>query len=116
MNLLQISRLLKTGGQFISITFAQPHFRLPLYSLPQYCWSIDTDIIGTHFHYFYYRMVKGQSLTDKDNELRRLYLQRKRNYEKCHVEPISDSEDEDCLLKSLSFYGDDLENVSDTNQ
>jgi len=98
--------LLKPGGRFISITFAQPHFRLPLYALPLYDWNTQTDIIGTNFHYFFYTMTKGQSLSELDHEVRNKYELRKLE-RLSTVIPISDSEDEDYLLKSIGTFDDD---------
>ena len=58
--------MLKNNGVFISITFAQPHFRKPLYALDKYNWSIDLYTIGETFHYFIYIMTKGQKLNQED--------------------------------------------------
>lgn len=60
--LKEVSRVLCNGGRFISITFAQPHFRSPLYADTQFDWSLDTFEFGSSFHYFYYIMTKGQRL------------------------------------------------------
>lgn len=65
----QISRILKNGGVFISITFAQPHFRKPLYAHDKFNWSIKQFTIGDAFHYFIYVMKKGETLSDFDKEL-----------------------------------------------
>lgn len=62
----RISRLLKHNGCFISITFAQPHFRKPMYAVSKYNWSVELVTIGDTFHYFVYVMTKGQPLTEHD--------------------------------------------------
>lgn len=64
----RISQLLKDNGVFISITFAQPHFRKPMYALDKYNWSIETHTVGETFHYFIYVMRKGQKLDPSDKE------------------------------------------------
>ncbi|ESO10732.1 hypothetical protein HELRODRAFT_72557 [Helobdella robusta] len=75
--LRKISALLRDGGRFISITFAQPHFRVPLYALSQYGWSVRYETIGDHFHYFCYVMTKGEKLDDVSIEYRIKYTERR---------------------------------------
>lgn len=58
----QVSEILKPNGIFLSITFAQPHFRLPLYAEVKYGWSIETKKFGTDFAYFLYIITKGMPL------------------------------------------------------
>ncbi len=65
---VQISKLLKHNGVFISITFAQPHFRQPIYAKHKYNWSIERFTVGETFHYFIYVMTKGQCLSDTDSQ------------------------------------------------
>jgi len=60
--LKEVSRLLRRDGRFISITFAQPHFRLPHYAVGDYDWSCEVHTLGSHFHFFVYSMIKGRSL------------------------------------------------------
>eukprot|EP00075_Anas_platyrhynchos_P030773 XP_027320026.1 EEF1A lysine methyltransferase 4 [Anas platyrhynchos] len=66
--LAEVSRVLRPGGRFLSITFAQPHFRAPHYAQEAFGWSLrhaacgDTAC-GDAFHYFLYVMCKGQPLT-----------------------------------------------------
>ncbi|XP_067139077.1 EEF1A lysine methyltransferase 4-like [Centruroides vittatus] len=59
--LSEVSRVLKNGGRFVSITFAQPHFRGPLYNKSKFKWSFDKWELGNDFHYYFYVMTKGQS-------------------------------------------------------
>eukprot|EP01111_Echinosteliopsis_oligospora_P010567 TRINITY_DN3323_c0_g1_i1.p1 TRINITY_DN3323_c0_g1~~TRINITY_DN3323_c0_g1_i1.p1 ORF type:complete len:217 (-),score=58.68 TRINITY_DN3323_c0_g1_i1:18-668(-) len=54
----EISRVLKPNGVFISITFAQPHFRKKLIDKQQYNWDLSTETIGDFFHYYVYVMKK----------------------------------------------------------
>ncbi len=63
---VKISEILKLNGVFISITFAQPHFRKPIYALDKYNWSIEQFTVGETFHYFVYVMTKGQKLNESD--------------------------------------------------
>ena len=63
---LKVSSILKNKGVFISITFAQPHFRKLLYAKEKYNWSIEQFTIGETFHYFVYVMTKGEPLNQND--------------------------------------------------
>ncbi|UYV81966.1 ECE2 [Cordylochernes scorpioides] len=57
--LSQVSRVLKpNGGKFISITFAQPHFRLPLYTDSEYGWSAMKEEFGDSWSYFFFVMTR----------------------------------------------------------
>lgn len=50
--LSSVSKILKPGGKFLSITFAQPHFRTKLYKEH---WSNCTySTFGSGFHYYFY--------------------------------------------------------------
>ena len=60
--LSEISRVIKSkNGRFLSLTFAQPHFRTPFISKPKYSWGVEYQTFGTGFHYFCYVMTKGWS-------------------------------------------------------
>ncbi|KAL4635962.1 endothelin-converting enzyme 2-like [Arapaima gigas] len=67
--LKEISRVLKPGGRFISITFAQPHFRKRLLACYEYGWSVQTHSYGAGFQYFLYVLTKGESLSPEDRAL-----------------------------------------------
>ena len=70
MKFFKVSELWKDdNGVFISITFAQPHFRKPLYAHDEYNWSIQLQTIGETFHYFIYIMTKGQKLKPDDKKI-----------------------------------------------
>ncbi|NWV46438.1 EFMT4 methyltransferase, partial [Daphoenositta chrysoptera] len=76
--LAEVSRVLRPGGCFISITFAQPHFRKPHYAQEAFGWSLRHAACGdgdaAAFHYFLYAMRKGQPLDPRDAALgRRLH-------------------------------------------
>ncbi|XP_062832925.1 EEF1A lysine methyltransferase 4 [Anolis carolinensis] len=64
--LMEVSRVLRPGGRFISITFAQPHFRKRHYAQAAYGWSIRHATYGDGFHYFFYVMAKGEELSPSD--------------------------------------------------
>ncbi|XP_051555442.1 EEF1A lysine methyltransferase 4 isoform X2 [Myxocyprinus asiaticus] len=72
--LLEVSRVLKPGGRFISVTFAQPHFRKRLYARAEYNWSIKHYQYGRSFHYFLYVLTKGEELSPEDAALERRLL------------------------------------------
>ena len=46
-SLLEVKRVLKPQGIFVSITFSQPHFRVPLLAQPQLGWSIEVEKFST---------------------------------------------------------------------
>ncbi|XP_039233967.1 EEF1A lysine methyltransferase 4 isoform X2 [Pipra filicauda] len=76
--LAEVSRVLRPGGCFLSITFAQPHFRKPHYAQEAFGWSLRHTACGDGdagaFHYFLYIMRKGQPLDPRDVALgRRLH-------------------------------------------
>ncbi|KAK2191373.1 hypothetical protein NP493_53g06012 [Ridgeia piscesae] len=99
----QVSSVLRPGGRFISITFAQPHFRKPLYAQRRWHWSLETRTFGDGFEYFVYVMVKGGELTTADVTM---MSQRNRR----HHRPVSpatiDSDDENFLLTNLECVSD----------
>ena len=43
--LSEVKRILRPGGTFISITFSQPHFRVPLLATKGLDWSIRVDTV-----------------------------------------------------------------------
>ncbi|XP_062337844.1 EEF1A lysine methyltransferase 4 [Osmerus eperlanus] len=61
-----VSRVLKPGGRFLSITFAQPHFRKRLYARRCFGWSVHHHTYGEGFHYFLYVLTKGEELSPED--------------------------------------------------
>lgn len=69
--LAEVSRVLRPGGRFLSITFAQPHFRAPHYAQEAFGWSLRHAACGDAFHYFVYIMCKGQPLAPRDLALGR---------------------------------------------
>lgn len=71
----QVSRVLKSGGRFVSVTFAQPHFRKRLYARAKYDWSIKHYHYGSSFHYFLYVLTKGEELSPEDAALEKRLLQ-----------------------------------------
>jgi len=46
-SLLEVKRVLKSDGIFISITFSQPHFRVPLLAQADLGWSIEVEKFST---------------------------------------------------------------------
>ena len=54
-SLLEVKKVLKTDGVFVSITFSQPHFRVPLLARPELGWSIEVETLSGragHLEYF----------------------------------------------------------------
>lgn len=60
-----VCRVLAPGGEFISVTFAQPHFRLPFLTAERYSWGVTQEAFGeaSSFSYFLYAMVKGNRVS-----------------------------------------------------
>ncbi|MFH4979628.1 hypothetical protein AB6A40_006337 [Gnathostoma spinigerum] len=54
-----IQRIMKPNSYFFSISFTQPHFRVPLL-LRARNWNCEVDRFGSNFHYFCYRLQKGK--------------------------------------------------------
>ncbi|XP_010892908.1 EEF1A lysine methyltransferase 4 [Esox lucius] len=73
--LKEICRVLKPGGRFLSVTFAQPHFRKRLYARHDYGWSVRTCSYGDGFQYFLYVLTKGEKLSPEDAALERRLLE-----------------------------------------
>ncbi|XP_071783011.1 EEF1A lysine methyltransferase 4 isoform X2 [Centroberyx gerrardi] len=73
--LKEVSRVLKPGGRFLSVTFAQPHFRKRLYARCEYNWSVKHDSYGDGFQYFVYVLTKGEELSPEDAALERRLLE-----------------------------------------
>ncbi|XP_053167625.1 EEF1A lysine methyltransferase 4 isoform X2 [Hemicordylus capensis] len=91
--LREVSRVLKPGGRFISITFAQPHFRKRHYAQPAYGWSVHHVTYGSGFHYFLYVMRKGGELSPPELALgQSLHLRPSTPAPVCYLQD-SDSED-----------------------
>ena len=51
--------MLEGDGVFLSITFAQPHFRRPFLLAERYTWGMEVASFGEGFHYFLYSMRRG---------------------------------------------------------
>ncbi|XP_035400859.1 EEF1A lysine methyltransferase 4 [Cygnus atratus] len=94
--LAEVSRVLRPGGRFLSITFAQPHFRAPHYAQEAFGWSLRHAACGDAFHYFLYVMCKGQPLAASDLALgERLWHP---PAPPSPPPPLDEDEDEDYLL------------------
>lgn len=50
-SLNEVIRLLKSKGKFISITFGQPHFRLPHMQRPEFWELISNEKVGLYYIY-----------------------------------------------------------------
>uniref|UniRef100_A0A3B5KWX8 Endothelin converting enzyme 2a n=1 Tax=Xiphophorus couchianus TaxID=32473 RepID=A0A3B5KWX8_9TELE len=91
-----ISRCLKPGGCFVSITFAQPFFRKRLYARTAYNWSVRHDSYGEGFQYFVYVMTKGEQLSPEDAALEQRLLEEPKSQPASCPTP-QDEEDNDFL-------------------
>ncbi|TRY67896.1 hypothetical protein TCAL_12085 [Tigriopus californicus] len=103
-SLREISRILKPHGRFLSVTFRQPHFRLPLMARMDLKWNVSFhEVLSPNsFHFYIYQMTKDQPLdlsglehflrlgdaSQNDNDYQRV--------------ASSDSEDEDFVMSISS--------------
>lgn len=71
----QISRCLKPGGRFVSVTFVAPFLRKRLYARTEYKWSIKNYSYGEGLEYFVYVMTKGEELSPEDAALEKKLLE-----------------------------------------
>ena len=60
-SLLEVKRVLKPHGVFVSITFSQPHFRVPLLAHKELGWSIEVEKFSTSEGLLDYFLVVCQS-------------------------------------------------------
>lgn len=86
----QISRCLKPGGRFVSITFASPVLRKRLYARREYDWSIRKYSYGEGFEYFVYVMTKGEELSAEDAALQEKRPQPREASELCEASETAD--------------------------
>lgn len=94
--------MLTSSGRFISITFAQPHFRKSIYAREHYGWSIRTETFGDGFHFFFYVMTKGQPLSPDDVQLvKKFSLEGK---SPTQPETFHDVDDDDSYLNSIEMW------------
>lgn len=96
--LREVSRVLRPSGRFISMTFAQPHFRGPLYVNEALNWSLEVFNFGTSFHYFYYLLTKGEKPSQSKFSSYQLPVVRQRD-SALRISCSSESENEDFLLR-----------------
>uniref|UniRef100_A0AC34F0N3 Methyltransferase type 11 domain-containing protein n=1 Tax=Panagrolaimus sp. ES5 TaxID=591445 RepID=A0AC34F0N3_9BILA len=68
--LASIYRVLKPGGTFISISFTPPYFRVNY--LIEQKWNIEVKEFGEGFHFYFYKMIKGNepNLEELENYLK----------------------------------------------
>ncbi|CAM9844058.1 unnamed protein product [Lampetra planeri] len=64
----EVSRVLRPGGHFVSVTFAHPHVRSPLYARRRYGWRVRHRTYGETFHYHVYVMTRGHGEPPGDND------------------------------------------------
>ncbi|EGT51117.1 hypothetical protein CAEBREN_01789 [Caenorhabditis brenneri] len=72
-----ICRVLKPNGIFISVSFTQPHFRVPAL-LREKNWSVEMFEFGESFHYYVYVCRKGaaanKELADRYSSIAKSWL------------------------------------------
>lgn len=96
-------RVLRKGGVFLSVTFAQPHFRMPYLTLPQLTWSAEVTSFGGEgaLEYYVFRCVKGARTSREVVPLFGTAQSRQRTSEE--ESPMHDHMDDDDFL-ARSFW------------
>ena len=87
----QVSKVLKSGGKFLSITFSQPHFRKILYCRSQFQWSYNVNCLSSNacLEYFIFILKKGESLSETDQEYEKAMLcKRKKTLESNSIQNL----------------------------
>ncbi|XP_054756592.2 EEF1A lysine methyltransferase 4-like [Lytechinus pictus] len=102
-SLTQVSRVLKPAGRFLSLTFAQPHFRRPLLARSVFKWDIELVILGEQFHFFFFAMEKGKEMSAKDKELEKKTMLKMQSYaeEATIVKHVGEEENELTFLNAF---------------
>ncbi|CAL8345422.1 unnamed protein product [Merluccius merluccius] len=95
--LQEVSRVLKPRGRFLSLTFAQPHFRKRLYARRAFGWSLAHHTYGDGFHFFFYVMTKGEELSPQDAALETRLLEEAKEPPAACVTSPQEIETEDFL-------------------
>ncbi|XP_030832553.1 EEF1A lysine methyltransferase 4-like [Strongylocentrotus purpuratus] len=104
-SLTQVSRVLKPGGYFLSITFSQPHFRRPLLARTLLKWNVELMTLGDHFHFFSFAMEKGKEMSAKDKELEKESMLKRQSNAQGNVKRqyvyVKDEESEQTFLNAF---------------
>ncbi len=60
-------RVLKNEGKFFSVTFSQPHFRLPHLAKTEFGWGVQSQVLNKKdsFHFYCFTMTKGNTLDEE---------------------------------------------------
>ena len=99
----EISRVLRPdGGRFVSISFAQPHFRTRLLARPEYGWGVSHGVLNpdSAFHFYHYVMTRGEELGAVPNACPGPEIEEESDYS------LSDEAD-DSFLSRMSEITDD---------
>ncbi|XP_033838572.1 EEF1A lysine methyltransferase 4 [Periophthalmus magnuspinnatus] len=102
-SLTEISRCLKPGGRFISITFANPFFRKRLYARSVYNWSIQNYSYGDGFEYFMYVLTKGEPLSAEDVALERKLMEDQAPHPPRSREKVPEEDSEEDFLSTIDL-------------
>ena len=101
--LSEISRVLKPkDAKFLSLTFSQPHFRLPFYAKTKYNWNVLHESYGTGFQFSCFVMIKGETLKISNmsaTQISNVILDSNQDFS-------SSSDEEDGFTKKFDFESD----------
>jgi len=105
-SLREVKRVLSPDGVFLSVTFSQPHHRVPLLAQPGLNWEVQVDKVsceGSMLDYFVMRMEEGGEGCSED-AMRRFSISKG---------PVIDysrdftSEDEETFINNVRVCSDD---------
>jgi len=113
--LREVKRVLSPEGVFLSVTFSQPHLRVPLLALPGLDWSVQVEKLandGSMLDYFVMRMEEGGEGSGEE-ALRKFGVGKGPliEYEQEYV-----SEDEESFINKLRICSDDEQSSDEEEQ
>jgi len=87
----------------LSLTFSQPHFRLPFYAKTKYNWNVSHESYGTGFQFSCFVMTKGVTLKTSNmcaaTHVSNVILDSNQDFS-------SSSDEEDGFTKKFDFESD----------
>merc|ERR1719430_222218 len=113
--LREVKRVLRPQGAFLSVTFSQPHHRVPLLALPGLNWTIHVNKLeckGSVLDYFLMRMEEGGEASGEE-ALRKFGIGNGPiiQYDRDYV-----SEDEETFINNLKMCSDDESSEEDVSK
>eukprot|EP01023_Acetabularia_acetabulum_P066067 TRINITY_DN8848_c1_g1_i4.p2 TRINITY_DN8848_c1_g1~~TRINITY_DN8848_c1_g1_i4.p2 ORF type:complete len:154 (-),score=9.56 TRINITY_DN8848_c1_g1_i4:55-516(-) len=96
----EIFNCLKIGGNFVSITFSDPYFRMKYYQNQRYDWIAQSQRFGNDFHYYFYAMAKSSNQIGTYKIQFQQQQSDANNF--CDIEPMHEYMDEEDYMLKIS--------------